>query len=140
MAKWRADALARMPELRDKIDGADNIMALWGDLWFAFEDAYKAESPNESLIARVYAYADWCIQAPRNRDASHDPLSAVAVCFYENIPAFRHARDDMPRWFTYAEVEGSKSVFAYMIGELQFLELLRYMRKHEKRYVRRLNR
>jgi hypothetical protein len=137
MAKWRAEALARLPELRTQIDGADSVMALWSELWWAFERAYKAEPPDEQLISRIYSFADWCVQAPRNGDASHDPLTAVVVCFYEDIPRFGPARDDMPRWFTYEEVAESRSVFAYMIGELKYFELLRYMDKHRKRYVPR---
>jgi hypothetical protein len=137
MAKWQAEALARLPELRKKIDTADCVMAFWNDLWHVFEDAYKAEPPNESLIARVYSFADWCVAAPRGPDASRDPLSAAGVCFNEELPAVKPARDDMPRWFTYDEVAQSKQVFQYMIGEPQYLELLRYMDKHRNRYVPR---
>jgi hypothetical protein len=137
IAKWRAEALARLPELSKKIETADSVMAFWNELWHVFEDAYKAEPPNESLIARVYAFADWCVAAPRGPDATHEPLTAASVCFYEEIPACKPARDDMPRWFTYDEVAQSKQVFQYMIGEQQYFELLRYMDKHRKRYVPR---
>jgi hypothetical protein len=138
MAKWRAEAISRLPELRKKIDAAENVMALWDDFFrCAFVPAYKAEPPDDSLIARIYAYADWCVQAPRNPDASHDPLTAVLVCFYEDIPAFRPARNDMPRWFTYDEVADSEQVFKYMIGDEQYRELLRYMDKHRNRYMPR---
>ena len=134
MAKWRAEALARLPELRKKIDAADNVMALWDEVRGAFEQAYRDEPPNESLIARVYSFADWCVRAPRGSDAAHDPLTAVLVCFYEHVPEFGPARDDMPRWFTYEEVAQGKSVFAYMIGEEKYRELLKYMDKHRNRY------
>lgn len=77
------------------------------------------------------------MHAPRRPDAANDPLTAVLVCFYEDIPAFKAARDDMPRWFTYDEVAENRSVFSYMIGALEFGELLRYMDKHRKRYVPR---
>jgi hypothetical protein len=137
MAKWRAEALTRLPELRKQIDAADSVMALWSELWSAFEQAYLAEPPDEPLIARIYSYADWCVRAPRNDDASHDPPTAATVCFYEHVPGFGPAREDMPRWFTYEEVERDRQVYSYLIGEQQYFELLRYMDKHRKRYVRR---
>lgn len=138
MAKWRAEALTRLPERREKINAAENVMALWDDIFrSAFVPAYRAEPPDESIISRVYSYADWCVLAPRGPDAAHDPLSAVMVCFYEEVPAFRPARDDIPRRFTREAVAESKSVFSYMIGGQEFFELLRYMDKHRKRYVPR---
>lgn len=137
MAKWRAEALARLPELRKKIDAAENVLALWDEIRHAFERAYLEDPRNESLIARVYSYADWCVDAPRASDAAHDPLTAVMVCFYEWIPPFKPARDDMPRWFTYDEIAESRSVFSYMIDAREFGELLRYMDRHRKRYVPR---
>jgi hypothetical protein len=137
MAKWRAEALARLPQLRKRIDAADSVMALWSELWFAFEQAYRAEPPDEPTIAGIYSFADWCGRAPRNEDASHDPPTAVTVCFYEHVPAYGPARDDMPRWFTYEEVEQNRQVFSYLIGEQQYFELLRHMDKHRKRYVPR---
>jgi hypothetical protein len=35
MARWRAEALERLPELRKAIDSADEIMALWIDIVLA---------------------------------------------------------------------------------------------------------
>jgi hypothetical protein len=138
MAKWRAEALARLPELRKQIDAADSVMWLWDEVYRdAFVPAYESDPPDESLIARVYSYADWCLNARRHPDAAHDPPTAVMVCFYEWLPHFPPARDDMPRWFTYEEVAESRSVFAYMIGQQKYFELLRYMDKHRKRYVPR---
>jgi hypothetical protein len=135
MARWRAEAIKRLPELRKAIASAENVMALWDELFrSAFVPAYLADPPDESMISRVYSFADWCVQAPRNRDAAHDPLTAVAVCFYEEIPAFHPARDDMPRWFQYPEIVESKQVFAYRIGLEQYGELLAYMAKHQNRY------
>src|SRR4051812_26107460 len=104
MAKWRAEAVARFPELRRVTESSDGVMALWIDLWCLFEDAYRADPPDESVIERVYSFADWCSRAPRGPDPGHDPLSAVTVSFYESIPKLRAARDDMPRWFRYSEL------------------------------------
>lgn len=134
MARWRAEALDRLPELQQEIASADSIMALWSELLYAFEKAYRAEPRDESLIARIYAFADWCVQARRGPDAGRDPLTAVMVAFYEHIPAFRPARDDMPRWFRDTEVAENRQVFSYHIGDEEYDALVAYMRKNPHRY------
>jgi hypothetical protein len=136
MAKWRAKALEFLPELRSKIIESDSVMEFWIALRMDFEDAYR-DPRNESLIERTYAFADWCIAAPRNPDASRDPPTSVMVCFYEHIPQGTASRADMPRWFTFDEVRLSKSVFSYMIGEEAYEALLDYMKRNQKRYVPR---
>jgi hypothetical protein len=134
MARWRAEALQRLPELRDVITSADSVMALWIELLSAFEKAYRSDPWDESLIGRIYSFADWCMNAPRGPDAGHDPMSAVTVAFYEDIPAFKPARDDMPRWFPYAEVANNRQVFAYLIGDEKYDELVKHMAKNRHRY------
>lgn len=140
MARWRAEALERLPELRDAITSADSVMALWSDVTHAFERAYRADPPDESLIGRIYGYADWCVDAPRGDDAGRDPLSAVIVSFYEEIPTIKPARDDMPRWFKLSEVADNRTVFAYRIGDTGFDELVEHMKRNQRRYQPRRRR
>jgi hypothetical protein len=137
MALWRAEALKRLPELRKAIDSSDTIMALWIELYIAFERAYERNPRDESLISRIYSFADWCEKAPRGTDAGRDPSTAVVIGFYEDIPNHSAARDDMPRWFTYAEVAQDKRLFSYKIGEEKYRELLQYMSRNQHRYVGR---
>jgi hypothetical protein len=134
MARWRAEAIKRLPELRQVIASAESVMTLWHELQDAFEQAYLAQPPAESLIAGIYSFADWCLEAPRVDDAGHDPFSALIVAFYEDIPKFRPARDDMPRWFLYSEVAQNRRVFSYMIGDKEYDELVAYMAKNQHRY------
>jgi hypothetical protein len=134
MARWRREAIQRLPELRETIASAHEIMALWVKLWHVFTDAYEREPRDESLIARIYSFADWCLQAPGRPDAGHDPPTAVIVGFYEDIPRCGPAREDMPRWFTYAEVSQNKHAFAYHIGDEAFEDLVRYMAANRHRY------
>jgi hypothetical protein len=136
MPRWRFEAIERLPELRETIAKAESVMSLWIELYIAFEDAYR-DPKNEDLIARLYAYADWCLAAPRNADASRDPLTAVVVAFYEHIPQSKAAREDMPRWFRYDEVARSRPVFASHIGEETFEELLAYIKRQSPRFVPR---
>jgi hypothetical protein len=134
MARWRAEALQRLPELRTQIDSAPGIMAFWGEAWFAFRRAYEQNPRNESLIERTYAFADWCANARRGPDAGKDPSTAIVVSFYEDIPTVPAARDDMPRWFTYAEVADSKAVFSYHLNDEEFGHLLRHMHRNRHLY------
>jgi hypothetical protein len=134
MARWRAEAIRRLPELRQVIVSANSVMALWIELFRAFRKAYEREPRDEALIARIYNYADWCMQAPRGPDAGHDPFTAVTVAFYEDIPRFQPAREDMPRWFPYSEVAQNKHVFAYHLSDEEFADLVRHMEKNQERY------
>jgi hypothetical protein len=136
MARWRSAAVERFPELRGTIASAESVMSLWIELHLMFDDAYR-EPRNDDPIARIYSYADWCLSAPRREDAGHDPLTAVAVAFYEHIPQSKAAREDMPRWFSYDDVAKSRSIFAYHIGDESFEELLDYMKRNQNRLVRR---
>jgi hypothetical protein len=134
MALWRAEALQRLPELKRKIDSAESVMALWIELWFAFEQAYKCSPPNESLIERTYSYADWCIHARRGPDAGHDASSAAMVGFYEHLPYFGPSRQDMPQWFSVEHVAQNKQTFSYLIGEEGYRDLMAYMSKNRRLY------
>ncbi len=133
MARWRAEALKRLPELRRTIESAGSIMALWIELLDVFEAAYRAEPRDEPTIARIYSFADWCIQAPRGPDAGTDPFSAV-IGFYEDIPTIAPARQDMPRWFKYSEVAENRSTFSYSIGDEAYEQLLKFMDRHRQQF------
>ncbi|MDB5297956.1 MAG: hypothetical protein JWO31_3939 [Phycisphaerales bacterium] len=137
MARWRAEALAGLPGLRKAIESADSVMALWIDLWLAFEDAYRCDPPDEPVIAGIYAFADWCAGAPRNPDAGHDPLTAVVVAFYEHVPTCEPARADMPRWFRYADLASNPHVFGRLIDSRTYAALLRDVAAKERRSRRR---
>src|SRR4051812_24225798 len=100
MPRWRKIASKMFPELADVISEAETPYILWLWLRLAFEKAYEASPRDESLIARAYAYADWCARSPRGKMASDDLLTCVAVCFWEHIPEYPAVSADMPRWFT----------------------------------------
>lgn len=134
MARWRAEAIERLPELRQVIAAADNVMALWIELVDSFHEAYRNEPRNDSRIGRIYSYADWCLRAPRRPEADHDPFTAVVVCFYEDIPTDPVARDDMPRWFPCKEVEQNRKVFAYHLSDEEYEALVRHMSAHRNLY------
>lgn len=120
---WRQKALQMFPELRDRIQAAENPYALWNDLITPFEDAYICQPPDRSLIDRVYGYARWCEDQPRGETAANDLLTCVAVCFYEHIPTHPLARKDMPNWFTWEQFTRGREAFKYHLGGEQFAEL-----------------
>ena len=109
-------------------------MAFWIEARLAFQRAYERKPLDESLISRIYSYADWCANARRGPDAGHDPSTAIVVSFFEDIPTIPAAREDMPRWFTYAEVAENRPIFSYHIGEEEYQRLLQHMDRNRHLY------
>jgi hypothetical protein len=107
MARWRAAAIERLPELRKIIASAETVMQLWIEISFEFKKAYGKPN-NEDLIRRIYAYSDWCLHAPRLDDPGRDPSTAAWICLIEDIPGIPAAREDMPRWLTIEDISGLK--------------------------------
>lgn len=71
-----------------------------------FRTAYKSHQLNTEAIARVYAFAEWClIQKQPDADASSSLATAASISFYECIPRIPEALQDMPNWFDFSEVE-----------------------------------
>lgn len=133
MARWRAAAIERMPDLKSLVESSKTISELWVGLCDEFAIAYD-KPMNEDVIAQIYAFADWCVEAPRCDEDGRDPFSAVVVGFYESIPTLPNARDDMPRWFKYSAVKDNRLVFSYLIGDEAFEKLLEHMKQNQKKY------
>jgi len=123
-AKWKEQALRVLPELAAEIEEADSPYQMWFSIHRAFEGAY-AGSRNESLIGRIYDYANWCCQQSPGKTAADDLGTCVAVCFYEHIPELPAALNDMPRWFTKTDVISMKEILSYHVGEKGFQEILK---------------
>lgn len=136
MAMWKRVAIERFPELRVEIQELDSIGAFWVELTLQFGRAYRRTPWDDSMISRIYSFADWCVHAPRNRDAGRDPLSMVVCSFFEDIWHTPEARKDIPRWLTYDEVAENSSVFSYL-GEAQYADMLKYMKSNRHKYVPR---
>ena len=139
MPPWRETAFELLPELGETITDPeiDTPYRLWFELRHAFEEAYDASPRDESLIGRIYQYADWCVSAPRGNNAADDLLTCACVCFYEHIPQHPAARDDMPRWISYQDFVGSEQIFRYHLIEEDFLALKQHFDRHRNDYVER---
>jgi len=159
MEKWRRKADEFFPELaakfaeeealfnyRDEATGEEpdpigfNSYQLWFLLRDAFENAYDDVPRNESLIQRIYQYADWCCSQPRGQTAANDLLTCVAVCFYEHIPEHPKARADMPRWWCVEDLAGERNILAYNLSPEEFEDLRRYLYKERHQYNPKLKR
>jgi hypothetical protein len=127
---WRQKADELFPELIARFEETDTPYLLWFELQTAFEQAYASTPRNESLIKRVYAYADWCCAQPRGRTAEDDLATCVAVCFYEHIPQHPAARADMPRWFKYEDFVTMEQIFRHHLTESEFNDLKRHFQQH----------
>lgn len=128
---WGKEAFTRFPDLIDRFDSVNSPYDLWFVLTDAFQQAYKAPR-QEDLIARIYAYADWCCSQPQGTTAEDDLGSCVCVCFYEHIPESPEALEDMPRWFSRADVLTMKEIFSYMVGEEGYERILLAFQRAER--------
>lgn len=133
---WGREAFNRFPELIDRFDNADDPYLLWFELTEAFKNAYKAPR-DEDLIARIYAFADWCCSQPEGATAGDDLGTCVCVCFYEHIPQSAEAVEDMPRWFSRSDVLAMKDTFSYLVGEEGFQRILLAYERHHQQQKRR---
>ena|ERR1035438_9320946 len=136
MPSWREKATQMFPELASVIRDAENPYSLWSDLLDTFNCAYGPPR-DESLIKRVYEYADWCNDQPQGKTAEDDLTTCVAVSFYEHIPQHPDARADMPRWFTLEDLLGMGKLFRYHISDAEFEALKQYFSEHQDKYVDR---
>jgi hypothetical protein len=96
MSKWRAEAIARLPEFAREINAAETIMAFWIELGVLTD--YATCDP--ALMRRIHSFADWCKTAPRNDDPSRDPPTAVTVGFFEHLPNLKSVIGFLVTWST----------------------------------------
>lgn len=119
MEQWQEAALRMPPELQSEIVAAESPMSLWLKIICSFNEAYE-EPRNESLIRRVYEYADWCLRQEGGETAPELLPACVAVCFWEHLPTNRAAREDMPRWAPLGDVITNGHFFGRLISEEEF--------------------
>jgi hypothetical protein len=125
MVDWRAEALAKFPELAQTIEAVDSPMGLWSELSLAFEVAYEEEPVDREMIRRIYDFADWCLQQEQVDDARFDLPTCVITCFYEGIPRSPAARAEMHKWFSREELERGREVFGYFLNDEEWADLLK---------------
>ena len=113
MSEWRRVAIEKLPELQNKISAAENPYAVWSELWLEMERIYAQETPDDSLIERLYEYASWCLWQPHN-----DTLrTAVVTCFYEHLPTHPRIRKGVARWLSEEEFTSLRPAFGYHLSE-----------------------
>ena len=139
MTSWREKAFELVPELGEKITDPDieTPNMLWFELWDAFRKAHDASPRDESLIGRIYAYADWCLTASHDGSIADELATSACVGFLENLPQHSATREDMPRWISYQDFIGSEQVFRYGITEEEFVALKQHFYKHRHDFVPR---
>jgi len=54
-----------------------------------------------------------------------DLPTCVAVAFFEHIPTLPASRNDMPRWFSRADIIKMREIFSYHIGDIEYARLLK---------------
>ena len=122
MDDWQEKALELLPGMEDEIFEVSSPMTLWIEIGLEFRQAYH-EPKNEDLIRRVYEFSRWCVEHEQGMSAADDLPTAVAVCFYEHLPTWDGAREDMPRWFTLEEIEHMHQLLSYHQTAEEFAQL-----------------
>ncbi len=121
---WKVEAIRRFPEIEEAYrEDWDNPYLCWTDLSILFDDFYKPPR-NDDGIARIYAFADWCLKQPAGQSAEDDLGNCVAVNFFEHIPQCEEAMKDMPRWFSIDDVIATRDVFSHLVGPEGFQRIL----------------
>ena len=116
---WQTVALSMLPELRSEIEEAQTPMALWVEIVYAFDEAYS-EPRNDNFIERVYRFADWSLQQPEGETAAEHLPTCVVVCFWEHIPTYEPARNDMPRWISFEDLIANQQIFRHSLSDQEF--------------------
>jgi hypothetical protein len=114
--------MRRFPDHASDFQEAESPYAVWIDLWMAFQSAY--DSGNSAVVANIYAFAEWCGTQPPGTSAEDDLGTCVNVCFVEHIPSHPKALEDMPRWFTLADVERLRDTLSYIVGPEGYAKVL----------------
>ena len=126
MVNWREKALKLFPELNAAILEAEDPMALWIHINFAFIEAYE-EPRNDDLIKRVYEFESWCIDQEPVEDAANDLPTCVVLGFWKHLPTHPATRKDMARWFSPKEILVNSDAFSYFLSAGNFEALLEEM-------------
>lgn len=96
MAAWRRKALEMFPDRPGMLRQPGGVYTLLANLRNELEDSYRTDAPDRDFIERAYEFAAWCFASRQNPYLRN----AVAVSFYEHLPAFGPARKDLARHFT----------------------------------------
>jgi hypothetical protein len=122
MSRWRKEAFDRLPECRKELQAEKDPYGFFGALGDVLWRAHIAK--DEDLIGRIYGFAQWCLDAPRGKDAADDLLSIVTVAFFEGVPKHKEVRQEIGRWFPRDFIKGMHEVFCYIESEEKYLEML----------------
>ena len=82
MSAWRRKALEILPEYRQIIETADNVVYLWFKLSFAFKEGI--EKNNNDSCSKILEYAFWCTSDEAG-DVNSQTQQAVYCGFMEDI-------------------------------------------------------
>jgi hypothetical protein len=122
MSRWRKEAFDRLPECRKQLQEEKSPYGFFQELSEALYQAHLRQ--DEELLRRIYRYAQWCLQAPRGKDASDDLATIVTVSFFEHLPTHREVRKAVGRFLPKAFIEGMRDVFLYHGTEEKYQEIL----------------
>jgi hypothetical protein len=94
--------------------------AIWTELYVILVQCYDEQPPNESLIARIYDFAWWCLDQPNTDNVNTDISNTAAVGLIEHLPLNRKILGDLHRWMTIETFRGCESLFRYHLDDAEY--------------------
>jgi hypothetical protein len=113
---WRRKALDLFPERRRSVEAALSVYDLFGNLAYDLKYAYTSASPDQGFIDRVYQFAAWCFEPRQNWELRN----AVAVGFYEHLPAVASVRRDFATRLSPDAFKELEPLFRQMLEEADY--------------------
>lgn len=127
MSTWRRKAVEILPELRKKIEFAENPISLWIELRLEF-DQYANKGCWDDCL-RILKFASWCISDESGR-LPNDTSTAVGVGFYEHLAENRDWWTRFNSWFTREQFQMLLPAFSYhlSVDDVEKLKKVYYSR------------
>lgn len=119
MSAWRRVAIEMLPEFRDDITQADEPMALWVEIGFRFQDAFR--KGDEDLVRRYFRYAEWCLDTAKQKPT--DASTAAWCAFYEHLPHIAGLAEQLHRFMPRSRFVQVRDAFRYHTSDGQFAHL-----------------
>ncbi len=112
--RWRKVAFQMLPVFWRYIEEAENVKALWNQIYLAVEQSCH-ETSTDDLIRDVFAYESWCMSESRDEEVQDAVLN-----FYMEIPLSARLRRALPLYMSVDDFLGSQEIFAGQLTPEEF--------------------
>jgi len=122
MFYWVNKASLFLPEIAPFLIELENSYQLWIEISDNFSIACK--NNNLKLINKIFVFSQYFEKNIIGKDSYDDDYSALVCCFYEHIPQYKIARQEIKKYWSRDKIFKFHSVFTYIGSERDFLSML----------------